>query len=134
MDESLLETNDIPSRLVHISVQLFSSSVIVEYAMEKCRLIEVILSCIWHMFVPSSELDRQDDEIDDDDDDEKILKAHPLARMYQRNSSFVTNKRRLFERTDAVEYLLIIFIDCCSCSSIKSPIRKILLDIFGNFC
>jgi hypothetical protein len=45
--------------------------------MEKCHLIEVILSCIWHMFVPSAEQDKQDD-----DDDESILKAHPLACMY----------------------------------------------------
>lgn len=46
--------------------------------MEKCHLIEVILSCIWHMFVPSTEQDKQDD---DDDDDENLLKIHPLACM-----------------------------------------------------
>ncbi len=44
--------------------------------MEKCHLIEVILSCIWHMFVPSTEQDKHDD---DDDDDENLLKIHPLA-------------------------------------------------------
>jgi hypothetical protein len=43
--------------------------------MEKCHLIEVILSCIWHMFVPSTEQDKQDD------DDENLLKTHPLACM-----------------------------------------------------
>jgi hypothetical protein len=72
------ESSDIPSRLVHISVQLFSSHMIAEYAMEKYHLIEVILSCIWRMFVPSIEHDRSDDE--DDDDDEHILKIHPFAR------------------------------------------------------
>jgi hypothetical protein len=82
VDESLLETSEIPSRLVHISVQLFSSNIIAEYAMEKCYLIEVILSCIWHMFVPLTEQDKQDDD-DDDDDDENILKIHPLACMYR---------------------------------------------------
>ncbi|CAF1000100.1 unnamed protein product [Rotaria sordida] len=76
IDESLVETSEIPSRLVHISVQLFSSNIIAEYAMEKCHLIEVIISCIWHMFIPSTEHDRQDDDVDDD---ENILKAHPLA-------------------------------------------------------
>ncbi len=40
--------------------------------MEKCHLIEVILSCIWHMFVPSDK--------HDDDDDENLLKIHPLTR------------------------------------------------------
>ncbi|CAF3370307.1 unnamed protein product [Rotaria sp. Silwood1] len=79
VDESLSETSDIPSRLVHISVQLFSSNIIAEYAMEKCHLIEVILSCIWHMFVPSTDQDKQDEDVDED---ENILKVHPLARMY----------------------------------------------------
>ncbi|UJR15883.1 hypothetical protein I4U23_002808 [Adineta vaga] len=77
IDESHLETSEVPSRLVHISVQLFSSNIIAEYAMEKCHLIEVILSCIWRMFVPSVDQDKQDD----DDDDESILKIHPLATM-----------------------------------------------------
>ena len=48
--------------------------------MEKCHLIEVILSCIWHMFVPSVETDKQDD-----DDDENLLKIHPLSRTYKHN-------------------------------------------------
>lgn len=51
---------------------------IAEYAMEKFHLIEVILSCIWRMFVPSIEQDRSDD---DDDEDEHILKMHPFARQ-----------------------------------------------------
>ena len=42
--------------------------------MEKCHLIEVILSCIWHMFVPTNEHDKHDDE-----DDENLLKIHPLT-------------------------------------------------------
>jgi hypothetical protein len=50
--------------------------------MEKCHLIEVILSCIWHMFVPSLEQDKQDN--DDDDDNENLLKTHPLACMYRK--------------------------------------------------
>jgi hypothetical protein len=75
INESLSEISDIPQRLVHISVQLFSSNIIAEYAMERCHLIEVILSCIWHMFVPSTtEQDKQDD-----DDDENLLKIHPLT-------------------------------------------------------
>ena len=49
--------------------------------MEKYHLIEVILSCIWHMFVPSPEQFKHDD-----DDDESILKPHPLACMYEINS------------------------------------------------
>lgn len=61
-------------------MQLFSSNIIAEYAMEKCHLIEVILSCIWHMFVPLNEAEKQDD----DDDDEHLLKIHPLAGRYSR--------------------------------------------------
>ena len=73
IEESLNETNsELPSRLVHISVQLFSSNVIADYAMDHCYLIEVILSCIWHMFSPI--VDKQDD-----DDDDHLLKIHPLA-------------------------------------------------------
>ncbi|CAF0813761.1 unnamed protein product [Adineta ricciae] len=75
VEESHLDTSEIPSRLVHISVQLFSSNIIADYVMDKCHLIEVILSCIWRMFVPSTDQDKQDD----DDDDESILKTHPLA-------------------------------------------------------
>ena len=58
-------------------MQLFSSNIIAEYAMEKCHLIEVILSCIWHMFVPLIEPERQED-----DDDENLLKVHPLASLF----------------------------------------------------
>ncbi|CAF0827696.1 unnamed protein product [Adineta steineri] len=82
VEESLHEQSEIPPRLVHISVQLFSSNIIAEYAMEKCHLIEVILSCIWHMFVPALEQDKQDD-----DDDENILKIHPLASITDDSSA-----------------------------------------------
>lgn len=75
-EESHAESTDIPSRLVHISVQLFSSHMIAEYAMEHYHLIDVILSCIWRMFVQSMEPERLED---DNDDDENILKIHPLA-------------------------------------------------------
>ena len=51
--------------------------------MEKYHLIEVILSCIWRMFVPSVEQDRSDD---DDYDDEHILKMHPFARRWTESS------------------------------------------------
>lgn len=91
IDESNVETSEIPSRLVHISVQLFSSNIIAEYAMEKCHLIEVILSCIWHMFVPSVDQDKPDD-----DDDESILKTHPLACMYQLKYDHFCKKLREF--------------------------------------
>ncbi|CAF1683274.1 unnamed protein product [Rotaria magnacalcarata] len=85
--ESLAETSEIPSRLVHISVQLFSSNIIAEYAMKECHLIEVILSCIWHMFVPSVDHDKPDD----DDDDENILKTHPLALTNDANTGMVVD-------------------------------------------
>ena len=52
---------------------------IAEYAMDKCHLIEVIMSCIWHMFVPEHEKDDDDDDDDDDEENENILKTHPLA-------------------------------------------------------
>lgn len=80
IDESHSEASDIPPRLVHISVQLFSSQMIAEYAMEHYHLIEVILSSIWRMFVSTIDHDRSDDI--DDDDDEHILKIHPLACRY----------------------------------------------------
>jgi hypothetical protein len=57
--------------------------------MEKCHLIEVILSCIWHMFVPSTEQDKQDD-----DDDENILKIHPLACMYRQKLHLHTREKK----------------------------------------
>ncbi|CAF4813957.1 unnamed protein product, partial [Rotaria sp. Silwood1] len=88
VDESLSETSDIPSRLVHISVQLFSSNIIAEYAMEKCHLIEVILSCIWHMFVPSTDQDKQDEDVDED---ENILKVHPLALSSESSTAMVVD-------------------------------------------
>ncbi|CAF0753954.1 unnamed protein product [Didymodactylos carnosus] len=56
-------SDDIPSRLVHISVQLFSSHSITEYAMNSCHLISVVLSCIWNMF----------------ENKEQLLIPHPLA-------------------------------------------------------
>ena len=81
MEESLSDGSDIPSRLVHISVQLFSSHMIVESAMEKYHLIEVILSSLWRMFVPSIGQDRSHNySYDVDDDDDHILKIHPFAR------------------------------------------------------
>ncbi|CAF4311703.1 unnamed protein product [Rotaria sp. Silwood2] len=86
IDESLSDSSEIPSRLVHISVQLFSSNIIAEYAMKKCHLIEVILSCIWRMFVPSIDQDKQDDDVDDD---ENILKVHPLALISESNVGMV---------------------------------------------
>jgi len=51
--------------------------------MEKCHLIEVILSCIWHMFVPSTEQDH--------DDDENLLKIHPLALIDDSNPGMVVD-------------------------------------------
>jgi len=67
--------------------------------MEKCHLIEVILSCVWHMFLPSTGEDKTDD---DDDDDENLLKIHPLACMYEireklLKAELVTKLRKMTE-------------------------------------
>lgn len=83
IEESFTETNnELPSRLVHISVQLFSSNIITDYAMEKCHLIEVILSCIWHMFSPLVDVDRQEDDLED-----SLLKIHPLTTSDSESSN-----------------------------------------------
>jgi len=50
--------------------------------MEKCHLIEVILSCIWHMFVPSTE---------QDNDDDNLLKIHPLSLIDDSNPGMVVD-------------------------------------------
>ena len=73
--------------------------------MDKCHLIEVILSCIWRMFVPSTDQDKQDD----DDDDESILKTHPLASMsFHSEESILFLSRKLPMKTRRQEWSLML--------------------------